>query len=323
MRPEAAFRTVAHNLRWSIQLRLTACRVQTGATLAFSANSAVLPSGSVLISQWITGVYCGGYLLVRRAASAAVTAPRRHITTPAICTEFQSTAASTNGPILNARRRKPGDPGGGMASLNRPMDHLTTIALRPEDLDFLFLQVSEPGLNTRNVDGFDNNLSPGRAYWGTAEQPFLRLTPPQYEPRTETQTSPNAVRATSADGATPLPNPRTGQQPDRPAGTRRGREHDRRAESVWHQPVPDVLRTVLRPRPRFLPSAAAAATWSRSRTWTSSSRRPSSASTRSAPPRASPRPARPDRQPPRAARERPAALRLPHRQPGRPLRCAG
>ena len=26
-----------------------------------------------------------------------------------------------------------------MASLNRPMDHLTTIALRPEDLDFLFL----------------------------------------------------------------------------------------------------------------------------------------------------------------------------------------
>ena len=95
-----------------------------------------------------------------------------------------------------------------MASLNRPMDHLTTIALRPEDLDFLFLQVSEPGLNTRNVDGFDNNLSLGNAYWGTAEQPFLRLTPPHYEARTETQTSPNAVRVTSADGATRLPNPR-------------------------------------------------------------------------------------------------------------------
>ena len=68
--------------------------------------------------------------------------------------------------------------------------------------------MSEPDLHTRNVDGFDNNLTPGRAYWGTAEQPFLRLTPAHFEPQTETQTSPNAVRTTSADGATPLPNPR-------------------------------------------------------------------------------------------------------------------
>ena len=84
----------------------------------------------------------------------------------------------------------------------------TTIQLRPEDLDFIFTQVSNPGLDTRNVSGFANNLTPGRAFWGTAEQPFLRLTPAQFEPQTETQTSPNAVRTTSVDGTTPLPNPR-------------------------------------------------------------------------------------------------------------------
>ena len=84
----------------------------------------------------------------------------------------------------------------------------TTIQLRPEDLDFIFTQVSNPGLDTRNVSGFANNLTPGRAFWGNADQPFLHLTPAQFEPQTETQTSPNAVRTTSADGTTPLPNPR-------------------------------------------------------------------------------------------------------------------
>jgi hypothetical protein len=34
------------------------------------------------------------------------------------------------------------------------------------------------------------------------------LSPTHFEPQTSTQTSPNAVRATSADGTTPLPNPR-------------------------------------------------------------------------------------------------------------------
>ena len=34
----------------------------------------------------------------------------------------------------------------------------TSIQLRPEDLDFLFTQVSDPDLNTRSVSGFDNNL---------------------------------------------------------------------------------------------------------------------------------------------------------------------
>ena len=95
-----------------------------------------------------------------------------------------------------------------MTSANRPTDQATSIQLRSEDLNFLFTQVSEPDLHTRNADGFDNNVTPGRASWGTAEQPFLRLTPAQFEPQTETQTSPNAVRATSADGTTPLPNPR-------------------------------------------------------------------------------------------------------------------
>jgi hypothetical protein len=95
-----------------------------------------------------------------------------------------------------------------MTSAIRPTDQASSIQLRSEDLDFLFTQVSEPNLHTRNVDGFDNNLTPGHASWGTAEQPFLRLAPAQFEPQTDTQTSPNAVRTTSVDGTTPLPNPR-------------------------------------------------------------------------------------------------------------------
>src|SRR5919202_2079572 len=95
-----------------------------------------------------------------------------------------------------------------MTSATRPADQAASIQLRPEDLNFLLTEVSNPGLHTRNVSGFANNLTPGRAYWGSAEQPFLRLAPAQFEPQTETQTSPNAVRITSADGTTPLPNPR-------------------------------------------------------------------------------------------------------------------
>src|SRR6185312_14650669 len=105
-----------------------------------------------------------------------------------------------------------------MTSANRPTNQAATIQLRSEDLDFLFTQVSDPALHTRNVDGYANNLTPGRAFWGNADQPFLRLAPAEYEPQTKTQTSPNAVRETSVDGQTPLPNPRLvsdviGQQP--------------------------------------------------------------------------------------------------------------
>src|SRR5215217_8281595 len=95
-----------------------------------------------------------------------------------------------------------------MTSANRAADQASSIQLRSEDLDFLSTQVSDPDLHTRNVGGSANNLTPGRAFWGNSEQPFLRLTPAQFEPQTETQTSPNAVRKTSVDGATPLPNPR-------------------------------------------------------------------------------------------------------------------
>src|SRR5215212_2256809 len=95
-----------------------------------------------------------------------------------------------------------------MTSANRPTDQATSVQLRPEDLDFLFTQVSDPGLHTRDVAGFANNLTPSRPFWGNAEQPFLRLAPAQFEPQTETQTSPNAVRTISADGTTPLSNPR-------------------------------------------------------------------------------------------------------------------
>src|SRR3954465_11182156 len=80
------------------------------------------------------------------------------------------------------------------------------IELRPEDLEFLLTQVNDPTLQ-RNVSGFENNLTPGRELWGNASQPFLRLAPAPFE-QTETQTSPNAVRVTSADGTTLLPNPR-------------------------------------------------------------------------------------------------------------------
>jgi hypothetical protein len=78
----------------------------------------------------------------------------------------------------------------------------STIQLRPEDIELLLAQVNDPDHLTRNVSGYDNNLTPGREYWGSAEQPFLRLSPAQFEPNTT-----NGVRATSADG-TPLPNPR-------------------------------------------------------------------------------------------------------------------
>src|SRR5215217_7327771 len=95
-----------------------------------------------------------------------------------------------------------------MTSANRPTNQATSIQLRSEDLDFLFTQVSDPGLHTRNVSGFANNLTVSRASWGSAEQPFLRLGPAQFEPQMETQTSPNAIRTISADGTTPLPNAR-------------------------------------------------------------------------------------------------------------------
>ena len=95
----------------------------------------------------------------------------------------------------------------------RRRDQASTIQLRPEDLDFLLTEVSGPTPNIRDVSGYDNNLTVGREYWGSAEQPFLRLAPAQFEPGTI-----NGVRVTSADGWTPLSNPRLisdviGQQP--------------------------------------------------------------------------------------------------------------
>ena len=94
----------------------------------------------------------------------------------------------------------------------------STIQLRDDDLDFLYTLVSNPDLLIRDVSGVGNNLTPGRMYWGSSDQPFLRLAPAHYEPQTATQTSPNAMRVTSADGVSTLPNPRLvsaliGQQP--------------------------------------------------------------------------------------------------------------
>src|SRR3954465_6894325 len=83
---------------------------------------------------------------------------------------------------------------------------MPNIELHPEDLDFLLTQVNDPTLH-RNVSGFENNLTIGREFWGNADQAFLRLAPAQFE-QTGTQTSPNAVCVTSADGTTLLPNPR-------------------------------------------------------------------------------------------------------------------
>src|SRR5688572_8459278 len=93
---------------------------------------------------------------------------------------------------------------------------MANIEPRPEDLNVLLTQVNDPDLH-RNVIGFNNNLTIGREFWGSADQLFLRLAPAQFE-QTETQTSPNAVRVTSADGVSTLPNPRLvsdliGQQP--------------------------------------------------------------------------------------------------------------
>lgn len=93
-----------------------------------------------------------------------------------------------------------------------------SIQLRSGDLSFLFTQVSHPALTTRDVSGFNNNLTPGRELWGTANSAFLRLTPAHFAQVTAGQINPNAIRATSADGTAPLPNPRLisdiiGQQP--------------------------------------------------------------------------------------------------------------
>jgi hypothetical protein len=49
-----------------------------------------------------------------------------------------------------------------MAKRSRTLD--TNIRLRPEDLDFLFTQVNDPDLNTRDVSGFENNLTLGREF---------------------------------------------------------------------------------------------------------------------------------------------------------------
>jgi hypothetical protein len=94
----------------------------------------------------------------------------------------------------------------------------STIQFRDSDLDFLHTLVSTPDLLIRDVSGLGNNLTPGRIYWGSSDQPFLRLAPAHHEPQNGTQTSPNAVRVTSADGVSTLPNPRLvsdliGQQP--------------------------------------------------------------------------------------------------------------
>ncbi|MEA1834308.1 peroxidase family protein [Methylobacterium durans] len=70
----------------------------------------------------------------------------------------------------------------------------------------LLTQASDPTLH-RNVNGFENNLTPGREFWGAASQLFLRLTPARFE-QTDTEASPNAVRVTSIDGTSLLPNPR-------------------------------------------------------------------------------------------------------------------
>jgi hypothetical protein len=95
---------------------------------------------------------------------------------------------------------------------------ISTIQLRDSDLDFLYTLVSSPDPLIRNVSGLDNNPTPGRNYWGSSDQPFLRLTLAHQEPLSATQPSPNAVRITSADGVSALPNPRLvsdliGQQP--------------------------------------------------------------------------------------------------------------
>ena len=100
----------------------------------------------------------------------------------------------------------------------------STIQFRDSDLDFLHTLVTNPGLLIRDVSGLGNNRTPGSIYWGSSDQPFLRLTPAHYEPQTATQTSPNAVRVTSADGISTLPNPRLvsdliGQQPLDVTGT--------------------------------------------------------------------------------------------------------
>jgi hypothetical protein len=84
----------------------------------------------------------------------------------------------------------------------------STIQFRDNDLDFLYTLVTNPDLLIRDVSGLGNNQTPGRIYWGSSDQPFLGLAPVHHEPQTATQTSPNAVRITSADGVSTLPSPR-------------------------------------------------------------------------------------------------------------------
>ena len=187
----------------------------------------------------------------------------------------------------------------------------STIQLRPEDIDLLLAQVNDPDLLIRNVSGYDNNLTPGREYWGSAEQPFLRLSPARFEPNTT-----NGVRTTSADG-TPLPNPRLisdviGQQPldaegntisnPNPFGTNlflmsfgqffdHGLDFFARGGGSFLVPIGDLEQPTC-----WHPGAP------------------------QRDPRQRRRQARPDRQSPRPAREQPAAFRIPDRQPRRPFR---
>lgn len=87
----------------------------------------------------------------------------------------------------------------------------STIQLRDDDLTFLYGLVNSGAI--RSVSGYGNNQTVGREYWGSADQPFVRLTPADFEAGTL-----NGIRHTSADGVSALPNPRLvsdmiGQQP--------------------------------------------------------------------------------------------------------------
>jgi hypothetical protein len=87
----------------------------------------------------------------------------------------------------------------------------STIQLRDDDYAFLYNLVDSGGV--RSISGYGNNQTAGRAWWGSADQPFVRLTPLDFEDGTV-----NGIRVTSADGHSALPNPRLvsdviGQQP--------------------------------------------------------------------------------------------------------------
>jgi hypothetical protein len=88
----------------------------------------------------------------------------------------------------------------------------STIQLRADDLDFLYTLVSDPGLLTRNVSGFGKNLTPGRIYWGSSDQPFLRLAPAHNEPLTspdEPQRGPRHLGRRRVDAPQPTPRQRS------------------------------------------------------------------------------------------------------------------